>query len=62
MFSYFKRKNAASVEDIELQHFLQFKHCNGCSRHCLLSSPKCGRGKKLATIEAMNYTPSSSSD
>ena len=45
MFSYFKRKNVASVEDIELQHFLKSKHCNGCSRHCPLSSQKCGRGK-----------------
>jgi hypothetical protein len=62
MFSFFKRKNAASVEDIELQNFLQSKHCNGCSRHCPLSSPKCGRGKKLATIETTNYTRSSPSD
>ncbi|MFT8889183.1 MAG: hypothetical protein ABF904_10245 [Ethanoligenens sp.] len=62
MLSWFKRKNIVAENDGELQRFLQPKHCNGCSKNCSLSSPKCGRGKKLATIEMANYTRLSTSD
>ena len=45
MFSFFKRKKAASINDTAL---LQSKHCDKCQRNCLLSSPKCNKGREQA--------------
>jgi hypothetical protein len=54
MFNLFKKKQTASINDMELQKILQARHCDKCNRNCALSAPKCGRGQKQAKILIKN--------
>lgn len=46
MFSWFRKKNIAAVNNNKIQEILEAKRCPHCPQNCTLSSPGCKRGKK----------------
>lgn len=52
----YSQDNEASIKDIPtIEDYLSKLICTACGRHCLLTNPECGRGRREQLVEVQEY-------